>query len=316
MRVTSARRPGARVLTLRLVGIVALLAGLVVGAAPVAHAGVPRTQPAAPRYYLALGDSLATGVQYDPATNQTYVSAQGYVADLYARLHAQDPSLALANLSCPGETTTTMIHGGCPYAAETSYGTSRPQLAVAEAFLRAHRGQVALVTIDIGANDVDGCASATGVDLACTMDGLTAVATNISSIMSGLRAAGGWAVPIVGMSYYDPVLAAWLTGPAGRTVARESVWLSQVLNGVLWFGYALHGAAVAPVAEAFHTTDFTPVTVPGLPTGTPRNVATICALTWMCPYANIHANAAGYRVIAQAFAARLPAPWRRVAAAG
>jgi hypothetical protein len=65
---------------------------------------------------------------------------------------------------------------------------------------------------------------------------------------------------------------------------------------------------------AFGTTDFTDqVTLPGLGT-LPRNVATICQLTWECvppPQGpNEHANAAGYHVIADAFLAAAH-PWAR-----
>jgi hypothetical protein len=55
----------------------------------------------------------------------------------------------------------------------------------------------------------------------------------------------------------------------------------------------------------FSTADFTDTAVlPGVGT-VPLNVARICTWTWMCAPApvgpNIHANAAGYRVIAAAF---------------
>ena len=71
----------------------------------------------------------------------------GYPDQVYAALHRSRPGLELVKLGCPGETTTTMINGGiCRYAGGS-------QLKAAEAFLRAHRGRVLLVTIDIGAND-------------------------------------------------------------------------------------------------------------------------------------------------------------------
>ena len=56
---------------------------------------------------------------------------------------------------------------------------------------------------------------------------------------------------------------------------------------------------------AFHTADFgQQVTVPGFGT-LPRNVAAICQWTWECAAPprgpNVHANQAGYQVIARAF---------------
>ena len=54
---------------------------------------------------------------------------------------------------------------GCDYATGT-------QLGDAEAFLAAHPGQTAFVTIDIGANDVDGCTSGTTINESCVENGL------------------------------------------------------------------------------------------------------------------------------------------------
>src|SRR5262245_16196096 len=55
---------------------------------------------AADPYYLALGDSLAVGIQ--PGSLPTN---QGYADDLYAFYHARNPSLRLEKLGCSGETT-------------------------------------------------------------------------------------------------------------------------------------------------------------------------------------------------------------------
>src|SRR2546421_9987357 len=108
------------------------------------------------RYYLALGDSLAFGFQ----PNGDF--QHGYVNQLYDTLHAQQPRLALTNLGCPGETSTSLITGGkCPYPGGVS------QLDAAVAFLRAHPGRVKLITLDIGGNDVNHCVTATAIDFAC-----------------------------------------------------------------------------------------------------------------------------------------------------
>ncbi len=68
---------------------------------------------------------------------------------------------------------------------------------------------------------------------------------------------------------------------------------------------------VADVAAAFHSADFeTLVPVPLPPDGTvmdlPLNVATICALTYMCLEGNIHPTTDGYAVMTQAFLEVLP----------
>ena len=82
-----------------------------------------------------------------------------------------------------------------------------------------------------------------------------------------------------------------------------------MLNGLEANVYASGDVEVADVAAAFSTTDFTTqVQLPGVGT-VPLNVARICQWTWMCappPVGpNIHANDAGYHVIADTVAARL-----------
>src|ERR1700691_4956937 len=85
-------------------------------------------------YYLALGDSLSQGVQPD-AAGTSVATAQGYPDQLYAVLHRRQTALRMVQLSCPGETTGTMIPGGtCHYSGGS-------QLAAATAFLTAHRGR-------------------------------------------------------------------------------------------------------------------------------------------------------------------------------
>lgn len=273
----------------------ALIAGI--AAVATALAGqVPASATPPVEYYLALGDSLSRG--YMPGVGDT---DQGYTDDLYAALHANHPSLRLVKLGCSGETTTSMIKGGvCAYPG---FGS---QLAAARAFLRTHRGAVRYVTLDIGANDVDGCVQSGALDLPCVEQGLTTIAGNLLRILTALRAAGGSRATWAGMTYYDPFLAAWLTGPAGQATARESVQVSNVLNGIERLEYAIFGLRVADVSAAFHTQDFTTqVTLPGFGP-VPLNVATICSLTYMCTLQNIHATVAGYQLIAGTFLDALP----------
>ncbi len=136
--------------------------------------GTGAAQAQAPTYYLALGDSLSQGYMPGPGNTD-----QGYVDDLYATLHAHNPNLQLVKLGCSGETTTTMRNGGiCSYPAGS-------QLAAAEQFLRAHRGSIDYVTLDIGANDVDGCVSASGIDTACVSAGLATIGKNLLPFWAG-----------------------------------------------------------------------------------------------------------------------------------
>ena len=300
----------------RLASVITLTAALIAGAltASTPALAASRHFSARPDYYLALGDSLSVGIQPNSAGVNT-PTHQGYVNDLYAQLAATDPQLRLAQLGCSGETTSTLINGGiCTYrdGLELSggVGTGHPagsQLAAAVAFLHAHKN-VSLITIDIGANDLNPCVVLPPSQIqACVAQVLPQIAANLTTIMTALRTAAGSQVRIIGMIYYVPELAEWLTGPAGQAAAQQSVPLAEVFNQVLTNGYEAAGARVADVFTAFDSADFTDqVTLPGIGT-VPQNVANICLWTWECvppPQGpNEHANATGYAVIAQAFLA-------------
>lgn len=252
-------------------------------------------------YYLALGDSLAAGVQPD-AKGQSLPTDQGYAMDLAAALRDDNRHLGFVDLGCPGETTTTMLNGGCPFPH--SYAN---QADAAASFLAAHRHAHVLVTIDIGANNVDGCATASGIDTSCVAAGLQTAAVDLPKILGTLKAAAGRHVEFVAMNYYDPFLAAWLSGPAGQAEATASVQLSGQLNAILGAAYKAFGVEVADVSSRFKTTDFTPLVQLTPTLQVPLNVARICQWTWMCAPApvgpNIHANATGYEEIADTFEA-------------
>jgi lysophospholipase L1-like esterase len=248
-------------------------------------------------YYVSVGDSLAAGVQPigDPA--DLYRTDEGYAEQLLAIARVESPKLSLVKLGCPGETTTTMIAGGiCAYP----HGS---QLDEAVSFLKAHRSFVAFVTIDIGANDFP-CQAAE-----CIPAGAAAIQANLPTILTALREAVGPGVPIVGMTIYNPFLAAWLLGPEGQAFARLSAThLMGPVNALLRGLYVAAGAGVADIETAFSSNDF--ATQVDLGFGPiPLNVARICTWTWVCAPAPLgpdnHANAAGYGVIADAFAAAL-----------
>ncbi len=150
-----------------------------------------------------------------------------------------------------------MIAGGsCSYA-------SGSQLAEAIEFVQTH--QVGLITLTIGGNNIDHCIGAAGIDHACVLNGLGAVAAELPRIVGALRAAAGPGVPIVAMNYYDPFLALWRLGAAGQLVANESYQATVVFNGLLESVYQQFHVPVADVAKAFRTADFTPVPAFDLP---------------------------------------------------
>jgi lysophospholipase L1-like esterase len=290
----------------RLLLAAAVVAAVVLVTGGRANAGsspTSNTNISAVHYYVALGDSLAEGHQ--PNGDVGY----GYADQFYAALKADDPTLLLESLACGGETSASMISGVEPTGSlgsryfcappgprrdELAHGS---QLADAVAFLRAHSQFVSLITIDIGGNDVGLCVYQ--LDQACLADGLTAIKQNLPVILSALREAAP-DVPIVGMNYYDPFLAFWFSDPtAAQTTEQMVVHFNDVLGSV----YGAAGDPVADVETAFSTTDGT------LVGGIPLNVLRICQWTWMCDPTygpDLHANTAGYGVIAQAFEQVIP----------
>lgn len=242
------------------------------------------------RYYVSLGDSLAAG------TNATAVGVDftdlGYADQLHAALAADDPKLELVKLGCPGESTVSMRFGSQLPSVVGSCGPPRyyknflypkgTQLAEAVSFLQAHKGKVALVTIDLGANDLNHVDSQGNLVVClfppedCDLEGPSLVA-NLAAILAELRAAAGPGVPIVGMTYYD------VFAPLGIPLVDARV---DALNARLEATYHAAGMPVADVAGAFEDG--------GL-------VANVCNWTWFCTVGDTHPNATGYAVIAQAF---------------
>lgn len=271
------------------------------------------------KFYLSLGDSLSVGVQPD-ATGTNQRTDEGYPDQLFNILATEEDDLQLVKLGCDKrETTENMISGGECFYEEGS------QLAQAVKFLRKHGDDVALVTIDIGVNDVifSGCiietdGIVTGVDIDCILatDGPFAqVAAKLPIILSTLQHAADDDTPIVAVNYYNTFLASWLTGPEGQVLAEQSALLASIFNNdVLGQTYAAFNVPVADVADAFDSnnlTDMVPFPTPDSPFMIPQNVALICLWTHMCvpdPVGpNIHANPIGYGVIADTIEQVLPA---------
>src|SRR5664279_591831 len=89
---------------------------------------------ARPAYYLALGDSLSTGVQPIGPEARQFRTDEGYADQLVELARRHIPGLEVVKLGFPGESTTTMIDGSL---GEYVHGS---QLREAVAFLREHRG--------------------------------------------------------------------------------------------------------------------------------------------------------------------------------
>jgi lysophospholipase L1-like esterase len=215
--------------------LVAVLAtGFMAGSWAVAVASAGGTSPARrtavrTSYYVALGDSVAVATG---ASSYPYLIVRHYQRKL--------PGLRLDDIAVAGATTSSMQTG---------------QYAAARRFLEAHRGRVALITIDIGGNDVAGCFGAGGVNEACFSQAQATVKHNLARMLAGLRKAAP-GVRVIGMSYYNPFLGYWLAGGAFRSFALSTVSAGIALNHELT---ALYGGPkeTADVQGAFRATDLT-----------------------------------------------------------
>jgi len=190
-------------------------------------------------YVLALGDSTAM-----------WNGNRSYPDLIVSHYQAAVPHLTLVDMACSGETTSSMIaHSLC------APGGSQYQNALS--FLRAHAGKIALVTIDIGGNDVVNCIYEAN-PTTCFVNGLKTMQKNLATIVKGLRAATRSGVPIIGMNYYDPLLGDWLAGPGPtRTLTLNVITGVATLNKDMTQVYAKAFVPVADVATAFQSSDMT-----------------------------------------------------------
>ena len=257
---------------------------------------------------MILGDSVAAGTQQpEPFT-------RGFQRKLFRELRDEYDFDSVVNLACPGDDTTEMVDGiggaspfgsACygPFAQLRPGGSS--QLDVALAYLEENPGEVGLITITVGANDILACDLEDPDVQACIGEQLGLISVNLPYIIARLMVAAP-GVPIVGTNYYNPNLAFWLVDPA---IAEASLALTPVFNGVLEAVYGAFGVPVADLADAFKTfkTNGKPI---------PNNVKAICRLTLMCeksggdwilsdydpntpgPQTDIHPSNRGYRKIA------------------
>jgi len=238
------------------------------------------------RYYLALGDSLAFGLQVvkfnaNFPSEPPSIFSTGYVDDLSGMLQEIRPGIATLNYGCPGETSVTFIHGGCTYTTRgfplhVAYEGS--QLSAALAFLHAHRGEVSPITINIGVNDLIGLRTLCGTDVACYFANgpsvLDEIATNLEDILSQLRASAPDA-EIITFTNYD---VAFLFD-------ARLLQLTRAFNSMVISTAAPSSVRVADVFSAFN--------------GGPQP-ATVCALTFVCtPLQDSHPTDLGYATIAR-----------------
>src|SRR5580765_4908905 len=175
-------------------------------------------------YYLALGDSMAYGVQ--PAKVDAGLPPSGfrtgYVDVFAARLRKLAPKIQVVNYGCPGESAKTFINGQCPWLGEKRRlhdAFKGTQLAAALAFVRAHPGQVSPITLTLWGNDLfDDFAPACKGDPLCIKShasaGLARFESRLGKIVGRLRSAaptaeiivtGAWNFDVEHLTKIDPL---------------------------------------------------------------------------------------------------------------
>jgi lysophospholipase L1-like esterase len=281
----------------------AALAALFV-AVPAAHAVAPK------QFYLSLGDSYAVGYQGDVKKT----THNGFADQLVPLAKKKGYNFTLVNQGCGGATTTSMLQQkGCAAAALAPGAANYPnqtQVQAAVAFIKKHKSRMGLVTISIGGNDVDVCIPKPDPNT-CVANNMKGAVKNLESIAKQLRRAGGKKLKIVGTTYPDVVLGAWVRtdvfGTNAFTLASESLTsFDTFINPGLRKAYKSAGAKFVDVTTAtgaygrFDTTTLAPYGV------IPTPVAKVCQLTFFCQSLDIHMKTPGYGIIAKLIAGTLP----------
>jgi lysophospholipase L1-like esterase len=292
----------------RLILAVALILGLALPAAASAGARTPPT-----KLYVSLGDSYATGYQPNAQGGLGTSTRNGFAYQLPALARPRGYRFKLVNFGCGGATTTSMLEAiGCNPRARALGGPSyanKTQTAAAEAFLRANRGRVGLITVSIGGNDVTRCIREAD-PIPCVVSAVEVIKRNVNTLARRLRAAAGPNVRIIGTTYPDMILGLWVTGrKEDQDFARLSlIGFRQLINPALKSGYgAVRRATFIDVTAASGAYGSLDQTTNLPPYGQlPVPVAKVCQLTYFCQFRDIHARRSGYRLIAQLIVRALP----------
>jgi lysophospholipase L1-like esterase len=301
----------------RLAGAVVLAllgtANIVVGAFAAPAAPAAASQKRTVDYDISIGDSYAAG--YQPVALATaHRDTHGFAYQVVDLARDRGYRFTLKNFACDGATTTSVLQQvGCPLAApgpDAAAYPTRTQAAAADGFIAEHGGQIGLITVSIGGNDILGCA-AVAIFVPCVTQALTGLEANLHTLLAGLRQAAGPLVPIVGLTYPDVYLGLDTSkDPAQKSLALASVsGFQHLLNPALQTEYHAVDATFVDVTRA--TGAYVPLTETTLRPATPYGripvaVADICSLTYYCRQQDVHPTTKGYRVIARLVVATLP----------
>lgn len=259
-------------------------------------------------FYLDLGASASVG--YQPTTTDPHgeVTDEGYANDIVSYEADRGVTLALTQLGCPGESSTTMISG-----ADSCYRGGGSQLSDAVSFLQSHQSEHGIVTIDLGFNDFRPCLTEAPVDPSCVGEKIDDLNVQLTYIVGVLKAAAGPDVTFVGLGHYDPYVAEAIHGLAGEDFANRSRGVVGRLNATLSTIYTDADIPMAAVSSYFDAPSHARMHLAGVGEVS-SDVAQMCDFTWMCaksPYGpNLHPNVLGYSTIAAAIESQLASPWQ------
>jgi len=294
---------------LRTAAGVALVLAVLVGVSELGSAEAGAHATSGPLYYVSLGDSYAAGYQPTSAKGG-HTSTNGFAYQATRLAAAKGYHYTLVNFGCGGATTTSILTTeGCPQLGPgaPTYPTETQAMA-AEQFIEAHKGQIGLITVSIGGNDVTACA-ASPMPIPCVATAVGTIKTNLSTLLQGLRTAAGPDVRIVGITYPDVILGEDLsTSTSQQSLAKLSVVaFKSLINPALEAEYHAAGGDFVDVTAATGAYGPLTATTTLAPYGTiPVPVAEVCELTYFCQYHDIHPHTAGYAVIARLIVGTLP----------
>ena len=263
-----------------------------------------------PQLYVSIGDSYAAGFQPTSA-DEGATTRNGFAYQVVPLAKARGHDFELVNFGCGGATTTSIVESpGCaqPGPDGRNYEDESQATAVKE-FLRDNRERVALITVSLGGNDLKGCALKLD-PVKCVTEAGAEIKFNLSMLLHELRDAAGPDALIVGITYPDVVLGAWvLPIPGVQRIARLSVEAFQdALNPALKEAYESVDGRFVDVTAASGAYGSLDETTTLEPYGElPVPVAKVCQLTFFCQYQDIHPTNDGYALIANLIAQELPA---------
>lgn len=267
-----------------LAGLAAITVGLTVVVTPTAQAA-QLNSVAGTQYYLAMGDSVgyASGI------------------DFYNELRRFNPTLGFQSFACGGENSygfqtadASAAWAACKLPGAQEYSAAiagtRSQLDAALAFIANHPGKIAGISLNIGGNDAD----------------TSVMGARITSAVAKLRSAVGDSVPIVGLTRYNPGVAAWLRGTeaerdnARAYQAQQTQWSTE---SPPW--YMAGGASQVVDVPAVLGLDI-PLPAKGkpVPATPPPAAANACVYTRVCE-GDLHLSQAGDERLAPAVATAL-----------